>query len=68
MTLFSVAMYNWNGIPARGAFNTGAKDKYFLTRSNASYCSAPSEFSIILKPKDRGEGINLPGLVRNKPS
>jgi hypothetical protein len=61
MTLSSAAMYNQNGTPAHGAFNTGAKDKYFLMRSNASCCSAPSEFSIILKPKDRGEGINLPG-------
>jgi hypothetical protein len=54
-------MYNRNGTPARGAFNTGAEDKYFLMRSNASCCSAPSEFGIILKLKDRGEGINLPG-------
>jgi hypothetical protein len=27
----------------------------------------PSEFGIILKLKDRGEGINLPVQVRNKP-
>jgi hypothetical protein len=30
MTLSSTAMYNRNGTPARGAFNTGAEDKYFF--------------------------------------
>jgi hypothetical protein len=39
-------MYNLNDTPACGAFNTGAEDKYFLMRSNASYCSAPGEFDI----------------------
>jgi hypothetical protein len=29
MTLSSAAMYNRNGTPACGAFNTGAKDMYF---------------------------------------
>jgi hypothetical protein len=61
MTLSSAAMYNRNGTPACGAFNTGAEDRYFLMRSNTSYYLPPSEFGIILKPKDRGEGINLPG-------
>jgi hypothetical protein len=28
----------------------------------------PCEFDIIFKPKDRSEGINLLGKVRNKPS
>jgi hypothetical protein len=41
MTLSSSAMYNRNGTPARGAFNMGAEDKYFLMRSNASCYSAP---------------------------
>jgi hypothetical protein len=39
--LSSAAMYNLNGAPTCGAFNTGAEDKYFLMRSNASCCSAP---------------------------
>jgi hypothetical protein len=54
-------MYNQNGTPTCGAFNTEAEDKYFLMRSNASVVLPPSEFGIIFKPKDRGEGINLPG-------
>jgi hypothetical protein len=29
MTLSSAAMYNQNGTLARGAFNTGAENKYF---------------------------------------
>jgi hypothetical protein len=43
MALSSAAMYNRNGTPARGAFNTGAEDNYFLMRSNASCCSAPKQ-------------------------
>jgi hypothetical protein len=62
MTLSSAAMYNQNGTPACGAFNTGVEDKYFFNEIKCFllFCP-PSEFGIILKPKDRGEGINLPG-------
>jgi hypothetical protein len=41
ITLSSAAMYNLNGTPTCGAFNTGVEDKYFLMRSNASCSSAP---------------------------
>jgi hypothetical protein len=62
MTLSSAAMYNRNGTPACGAFNTGAEDKYFFNEIKCFLLLyPPSEFGIILKPKDRGEGINLPG-------
>jgi hypothetical protein len=47
MTLSSVAMYNRNDTPARGAFNTGVEDKYFLMGSNASCCSAPQANSAL---------------------
>jgi hypothetical protein len=62
MTLSSAAMYNRNGTPTYGAFNTGAEDKYFFNKIKCILLLCPpSEFGIILKPKDRGEGINLPG-------
>jgi hypothetical protein len=62
-TLSSAAIYSLNGTPTCGALNMGAEDKYFLMRSNASCYSAPGEFNIIFKPKDRGEGINLPARL-----
>jgi hypothetical protein len=55
-------MYNLNGAPTCGAFNTGAEDKYFFNEIKCFLLLYPtSEFGIILKPKDRGEGINLLG-------